>query len=198
MSIDGLEGAEGIYLTAEDMRQFVYCPRIIYFRYVMLIQPESTYKMQRGEAVHQKGVRSKGKEIEGSLEKYYNLFLKDVELNIASLLDYLEFNGAEAIPVDIKTGHCYQDPISDHHLAQLIFQAILVEKNFKVPVMKVKVIYTKEKSERIYTFSVMDKLKVLKNIGRIREMVRTEAIPAPVSDAGKCVDCEFWRYCQRA
>jgi CRISPR/Cas system-associated exonuclease Cas4 (RecB family) len=76
-------------------------------------------------------------------------------------LDYLEFNGTEAIPVDIKTGHCYQDPISDHHLAQLIFQAILVEKNFKVPVMRVKVIYTKEKSERIYTFSVVDKLKIL-------------------------------------
>ena len=198
MSIDGLEGSEEMYLTAEDMRQFVYCPRIIYFRYVMLIQPESTFKMQRGEEVHQKGVRSKSKEVDGIVEKYYNLFLKDADLNIASLLDYLEFNGTEAIPVDIKTGHCYQDPISDHHLAQLIFQALIVEKNFKVPVMKVKVIYTKEKSERTYAFSVVDKLKILKNIEKIRKMVQTEVIPPPVLDAAKCTDCEFWRYCQRA
>ena len=180
------------------MRQYVYCPRIIYFRYVMQIHPKSTYKMQRGEEVHEKGVRSKSKEVEGKVEKYYNLFLKDPELNIAALLDYLEFDGTEAVPVDIKTGHCYQDPISDHHRAQLLFQAIIVEKNFKVPVLKVKVLYTKDKVERTYAFSLVDKLQILNNIEVIREIVRSELIPPPISDVAKCVDCEFWRYCQRS
>jgi len=40
-------------------------------------------------------------------------------------------------------------------------------------------IYTKEKFERTYTFSVVDKLKILKSIEKIREIVRTELMPPP-------------------
>ncbi|MHA1380734.1 MAG: CRISPR-associated protein Cas4 [Candidatus Helarchaeota archaeon] len=198
MSGEGLEVNRDIYLTSEDMRQYVYCPRVIYFRYVMHIRPQSTFKMTRGEEIHEKEVRKKSKDIEGQLTKYYNLYIQDRELNIAAILDYLEFDGTQATPVDIKTGHCYQDPISDHHLAQLLFQAILVEMKFKIAVNKVKVVYKKDRSERTYPVSVDDKVKILKNINKIRNIVKNEMIPPPTPNAAKCVDCEFWNYCQRA
>jgi len=198
MSGEGLRVSNDIYLTSEDMRQYVYCPRVIYFRYVMQIRPQSTYKMTRGEEIHEKEVRKKTRDVKGELTKYYNLYIQDSELNIAAILDYLEFDGTEATPVDVKTGHCYQDPISDHHLAQLLFQAILVEMRFQIAVNKVKVVYKKDKTERVYTVSVDDKVKILRNIGKIRKIVKHELIPDPTSDAAKCVDCEFWNFCQRA
>ena len=187
-----------IYLTSEDMRQFVYCPRIIYFRYVMKIRLQSTYKMTRGEEIHEQEIRKKTSYKDGSFTKYYNLYIKDKELNIAAILDYLEFDGTEGIPVDIKTGHCYQNPISDHHLAQLLFQAILVERKFNLAVRKVKVVYKKDNLEHSYDISVEDKVKIFKNISKMRSIIEGEVIPSPTPTVAKCTDCEFWNYCQRA
>ncbi|MHA1808032.1 MAG: hypothetical protein ACXQTM_06470, partial [Methanosarcinales archaeon] len=39
--------------SVEDVRQFVYCPRIIYFRYVIRGIPRQTVKMRRGSDRHE-------------------------------------------------------------------------------------------------------------------------------------------------
>ncbi len=38
-------------LTATDLKQWAYCPRIPFYRYVLPVRPASTYKMQRGKDV---------------------------------------------------------------------------------------------------------------------------------------------------
>ncbi|MHA1381163.1 MAG: Dna2/Cas4 domain-containing protein [Candidatus Helarchaeota archaeon] len=61
-----------------------------------------------------------------------------------------------------------------------------------------KVLYTRDKIEKEYKINVKEKLKVLKNIGLMREIIKNEDMPPPTKDSGKCVDCEFWKVCRRA
>ncbi|NHI93719.1 MAG: CRISPR-associated protein Cas4 [Candidatus Lokiarchaeota archaeon] len=196
MSHYSISSLDEIYFTAEDMRQYVYCPRIIYFRHVMRIQPERTYKMERGEEIHD-AIRKKNPELDGQIQKYYNIYLKDVKFGLVALLDYLEYYENEAIPVDIKTGKHVEQKISDHHLAQLIVQAILVESQLGLLVQKVKVWYLKENKEFIHEIDIEDKRKVLSHLKEMKKILIEEIIPKPVEDAAKCRDCEFWRYCLR-
>jgi CRISPR-associated exonuclease Cas4 len=35
-------------LTVNDLKQFVYCPRIVYYHYVMPVEKKPTYKMEHG------------------------------------------------------------------------------------------------------------------------------------------------------
>lgn len=197
MSHYSISSLDEVYFTAEDMRQYVYCPRIIYFRHVMRIQPERTYKMERGEEIHD-AIRKKNPELDGQIQKYYNIYLKDKKLGLVALLDYIEYDNDEAIPVDIKTGKHVQHDISEHHLAQLIVQAILVESKLGILVQKVKVWYLKENKEFSHEITMEDKRKILSHLNEMKEILLKEIPPKPVKDVAKCRDCEFWRYCLRS
>ncbi|MHA1315815.1 MAG: CRISPR-associated protein Cas4, partial [Candidatus Helarchaeota archaeon] len=189
---------EKIVFTAEDVRQFTYCPRIIYFRYVMNVNmPPRTYKMEKGIEKHEKDVRNFKSPPESSPQKYANIYLKDERVGLIALLDFLEVDGDEAIPIDLKTGKRYQEPISDHHFAQLVAQALLVEACMGQIVRRVRVDYTRLKKVLERQVDVDDKFRVLRDLERMQEIVETEIIPSPTNIEGKCTDCEFWRYCLR-
>lgn len=182
-------------VTAEDIRQFTYCPRIIYFRYVARIKPKRTYKMQKGQERHEQTVRVKDVEISDETSKYYNYYLQDTDLGLAAVLDYFESDGVEATPVDIKTGHHAEAQISEHHLAQLIAQAFLLETQLNLLVRKVKVVYTEDNVALTHEFGIDERQRLLKNLKLIQRIITEEILPDPTPHRGKCADCEFWVHC---
>lgn len=36
-------------LRVSDLKQFIYCPRIVYYNYVMPVEKKTTYKMEHGK-----------------------------------------------------------------------------------------------------------------------------------------------------
>ncbi|MFX1521406.1 MAG: hypothetical protein ACFFCD_15970 [Promethearchaeota archaeon] len=51
--------AQKLWFSPEDVRQYVYCPRIIYFRYVDQTPVQMTIKMEKGVEDHEKHLRGK-------------------------------------------------------------------------------------------------------------------------------------------
>lgn len=182
-------------ITAEDVRQYVYCPRIIYFRYVQRIRPPRTYKMKKGQEQHEAEIRIKDVELSDTVSKYYNYYLVDKKLGLSAVLDYFESDGNEAVPVDIKTGHYDGESISDHHLAQLLAQSFLLETQLHLLVRKVKVIYTQHSKIFTHEICVDDRLRLFHLIEKIQQIIRNEILPNPTPRRAKCTDCEFWNYC---
>lgn len=134
---------------------------------------------------------------EGEFDKYYNVYLRDEELGLIGLIDYLESDGDELIPVEYKTGNPQDGSESDYHRAQLIAQAVLVERHFHRYVRKVKIVYEKLSAPITYEIEAEDKIRILQILETIRDIIREEAIPAPTPHKAKCQDCEFWRMCLR-
>ena len=185
-----------IEFTAEDFRQFNYCPRIIYFRYVSKIQPKSTYKMKKGQEFHNEKIRRKTQSRKDDVIIYYNKFLIDKELGLSALFDAIVVNQECYYPLEYKTGRRY-NTIPDHHKIQLIVQALILDSYYQTNVEKGEICYGTEK--RINTpITLEDKLLVLKQHTIMLQIVIGEELPAPVHIEAKCHDCEFWLSCKRA
>ena len=101
-----MEG-KGIELNASDLRQYVYCPRIIYFRYCLPVRPPPTYKMIEGKLQHE---RVEELEHRRSLHAYgltdgervFDVRLHSERLGVVGFLDMVIVRRHEVIPVEFK------------------------------------------------------------------------------------------------
>ena len=189
---------EGIMLMAEDIRQYIWCKRIIYFRHVAGIWPMKTYKMERGEEIHEVKARRKSVKVEGAVETYHNIWLQSIKLGFGALLDSFEFNGSEIYPVEIKSGHGPDEEKNrklEHHKYQLVAQALLLEEAFEIPVSRARARYVDAGVDYFVPITIDDKQALMKLLKSIQDIIRLEILPEPTDHQGKCVDCEFWNYC---
>ena len=184
-------------IGTEEVRQYVYCKRIIYFRHILNAEIKNTYKMEYGMKKHEK-LQELAEKNKDAPQKYFNIYLTDPESGLVGLIDYFEFDGNEAYPVEIKTGKEPYDEMDISHKMQVTAQTILIEKNFDFLVKKVKIFYTKTKKFVEYPITINDKLKVLEILDEIFKMLDSEKIPGPTEHKGKCVDCECRNYCMRS
>lgn len=183
-------------IGTEEIRQYVYCNRIIYFRHVLNAPMKNTYKMEYGMKKHEK-LQELAENNKNAPQKYFNIYLTDPDSGLVGLIDYFEFDGNEAYPVEIKTGKEPYDKMDISHKMQVTAQTILIEKNFNFLVKKVKIFYTKSEKIVEYPISIKDKLKVLEILDKIFKLLDSESIPVPTEHRGKCVDCECRNYCLR-
>ncbi|MHA1148575.1 MAG: CRISPR-associated protein Cas4 [Promethearchaeota archaeon] len=186
------------YIGTEDIRQYKYCKRKLFFRYILNAPMKKTYKMEVGQEKHMELQLLKEKSKDKSVDKYFNIYLTDHELSLVGLIDYFEFDGDEAYPVEIKSGHIiYDKGVSSPDISQAIAQALLIERNFNFLVKKVKIAYIKEEKIVDYTISIEDKLKIIKVIREVQNMLFSEQMPPPIEFEGRCSDCECRSYCLR-
>ena len=181
--------------TAEDIRQYAYCKRKPYFRYVLRKGFKPSVKMVRGDRVHQETCRAKRVERGGGTSRYYNVYLRSETLGLAAIIDYFEYDGKEITLVDVKTGS--SDKIPKGYYLQMAALALLVEVCLDVPIRNVQIRYEDEKKTRRLEITVQAKLTVLRILRELREMVENETIPPPTTNPKKCTDCEAWKICRR-
>ena len=97
----------GLLLNASDLRQYVYCPRIVYFRYCVPVRPPPTYKMVEGklqheqveELEHRRSLRAYGL---SDGERVFGVRLRSDRLGISGVLDLVIVRRYEVIPVEFK------------------------------------------------------------------------------------------------
>ncbi|MHA1843764.1 MAG: CRISPR-associated protein Cas4 [Promethearchaeota archaeon] len=185
------------FIGTEEIRQYLYCKRILYFRYVLSAPMKPTYKMDVGSEKHEyiNKLKNKSKLKENYENRYYNIYLSDPEIGLVGLIDLFEFDGKEAYPIEFKTGDIPPSEIDNPHKYQVVAQAMLIEKNFDFLVNKVRIYYIKRDKFIDYYINVEDKLKVLGIVREIGDLINSEVIPEPTEDKGKCVDCECRNYC---
>ena len=185
-----------IEFTAEDFRQYHYCPRIIYFRYVLRFQTDTTYKMKKGQEFHNEKIRRKTQSRNEGVIISYNKFLIDNELGLAALFDAIAEENGEYYPIEYKTGKKYSTP-PYHHLIQLLVQTVILDYYYKTNVRKAEIRYGPE-DRMVIPITLQEKIAVLKTQAEMLKLVVEEKIPDPTPHLGKCKDCEYWRCCKRA
>jgi len=184
--------------VVSDIKQYFYCPRIIYYNYCLPVPRKITEKMTHGEEGHDiislLERRRKLKEYgldEG--ERRFNLFLESERMGLRGALDLLIIANDRYFPVEFK----YTDKkVSLNHKCQLASYAFLVEDVLKVSV-EVGFIYRVPQKD-IVEVRIDDTLrsKVTEALNGIRKIVTSQALPKPTVDRGKCIDCEFRKYCR--
>ncbi|MCR4394908.1 MAG: hypothetical protein NUV31_11100, partial [Dehalococcoidales bacterium] len=91
-------------LTVGDVKQYCYCPRVVFYTYCLHIKRPTTYKMVEGNLEHgtvQEKEERRSLKAYGLLEgeRRFNLSLYSPRLNLTGKLDMAIVTPAEIIPV---------------------------------------------------------------------------------------------------
>lgn len=184
-------------LTVSDIKQYTYCPRIVYFTYCLPLRRPLTYKMEEGGLQHEhtaglerrRSLRAYGLE-EG--ERQFDVRLHSKRMGLSGLLDMVITTRREPIPVEFKytTGRP-----GLNHKYQLTAYALLVEDKWEKAVRRgfIYLIPLKKALEMPITTNM--RRFVLDTIVEIRQMVDKEIMPDATRHRERCRDCEFINFC---
>lgn len=181
------------FLTATDLMNYLYDPRIIYFVYVLKIPQSTTVKELKGREKYEEfKTKSKRNKIIReliNLPKIYNTYLSSKKYGIATKIDCVAIDKekGEAYPIQVKYS---QKPrvLYRSQKFQIIMEAILIEKHFsyKVPFGFVKFL----KSGDFVKVWVTERLKneLLKIFSEIESIIKEEKLPHPTPHKKKIID----------
>jgi CRISPR-associated exonuclease Cas4 len=186
-----------IPLRVNDLKQFEYCPRIVFYNTVMPVERKSTVKMQRGkeeefklDALEKR--RSLRRYQLGSGERHFRVSLESPRLGLSGKLDLLIISAKGHFPVDFKytRGRPHRN-----HVFQLAGYALLVEERFQTRV-ETAFIYLAPLQEVVgINLTPELKLEALRRVEEMRAMIREGMLPPPTSVRSRCEECEFRNYC---
>lgn len=174
-----------VVFSCEDIRQFYYCPRIIYFRYVLRARVQQTFKMVRGSEVHRKVSIDADRR---------NIYLISESLGLCGIVDAIRVNDDGSVDViEIKTGDLRRR-MSDSHKAQLAAQAMLIEEVLGLRIRRIIVFNPETKQSLEINISSYHRDMVVRALDEMRRIVVEELIPS-ATRGSRCVDCEYRVYC---
>lgn len=184
-------------LTVTDIKQWLYCPRVLFYTYCLPVPRRPTFKMQNGREEHE---RTTDLEERRSLRAYgllqgerlFRVALSSPRLALSGHLDMLIVTENEAIPVEFKSTR--RAP-GRNHRHQLAAYALLIEEEWRKPVWRAFFYLIPSRRASPVEIDPAEKQRVLRAVEDIRAMVAGERMPAPTRQHGRCVDCEYRLYC---
>lgn len=187
-------------IRISDIKQFVYCPRIIYYNYVEPVPRKVTYKMEHSRRQHYELNR---KEKRRGLKRY-NLIEGVRHYGFPVKSDSLGFSGKVDIVIDTgKKGEQQYYPVECKDTDRKIFNnvkyqltayAMALEEMTGSAVKKGFIYVIPE--QKAYPIEITEQKRdyVRKMVTSIKKIVVDEHYPDPRSRK-RCWDCEFKRYC---
>jgi CRISPR-associated exonuclease Cas4 len=141
-------------IIVSDVKQYLYCPKIIYFDHVLHIPKPPDQKLETGKEKHD-SITAKERRRKGALfydpeldqaEKMFRVALESSSLGLRGVLDYLVKTEREFIPVDYKFSSSHNGGVHLNHKYQLAAYALLVEDNFNTIIRRGFIHYSKDRS----------------------------------------------------
>lgn len=187
-------------LRVSDLRQWLYCPRKVWWTYVCPVQKTMTLKMRVGmlkehrlqRLQKRRSWRSFGfREQKGTMD--CNVPVHSASLQLSGRIDLLLKWGHSLFPVEIKYT---KGPVHLGSRLQLAGYALLLEETTGFPITQGYVVHLPEDTvERIPIDGPLRQL-TLKTIAAMRNMIARERIPPPNPILAKCADCECRLFCR--
>lgn len=184
-------------LTVSDVKQYVYCPRVVYYTYHVSIRRPVTFKMEEGKREHEhvealeqrRSLRAYGLS-EG--ERHFNVGLHSDRLGLSGRLDMVIELPHEAVPVDFKNA---PGPAPLNHKYQLAAYALLIEERWRKPVRRGFIYFVPDKRAQELALSPSIRRFTLGRVDRARKTVLGDGLPPPTRHRGRCRECEFRLFC---
>lgn len=182
--------------TVTDLKQYLYCPRIVYYQLCLPDVRPTTYKIQAGVEAHQE--ERQRAERRGLVrynvtdgERQFDIRVQSEVLGLSGLIDEAIITPTEVIPVDYKLAH----QASFHYKVQLAAYGMMLQETLQRPARRGFIyLIPLRKSVEISLTAALNR-QVEQVVATMRQIVEHEAMPAPTAWQQRCVDCEFRRFC---
>jgi CRISPR-associated exonuclease Cas4 len=187
-----------MYLKVSDLKQYLYCPRVVFYQYALPVDHKVTYKMEKGRTVQDEIERLEARR---KLRKFglqdgirrFNVWVSSDRLKLSGKLDLLIETADELYPVDFKftRGRPFRN-----HVFQLAGYALILGDKKKKPVRKAFVYLIPQEDAVVYEMTRDLKEECIRALEVMRKMITEERFPEPPVQRSKCADCEYQNYCR--
>jgi CRISPR-associated exonuclease Cas4 len=187
---------EGL-LPVTELRQWAYCPRVVYYHLTMPGAGRSTYKMEEGLRAQD---LIEGLEMRRTLREYglaeaerqFGVWLSDPDLGLSGKLDLLLRGTGSAAVVDFKLT---SGEVRENHRVQLAGYSVLVERVLGLRVSAAFIFRIPDNN--VIAVPMTDELRarVFEGVDAIHKMKSSEELPAPTEVRSRCVECEYANFC---
>jgi len=183
-------------LRVVDLKQWRYCPRIVYFSYTLPTPRPRPFKMDEGARVHAHLVqRWQRRGLPRALpagQPQWEVPLWAPDLGLSGKVDLLLLTPAgQAVPVDIK----HARRAFPGWKTQLAAYAWLVEHLLGHPVQEGYLYLSRRRKAERVRMTARLRRQVQTLVEEIRSAVLERIMPKATSQRGRCVNCEFRRFC---
>ncbi|GAB4443272.1 MAG: CRISPR-associated protein Cas4 [Anaerolineae bacterium] len=194
-----MEAHEDMLFTVTDLKQYTYCPRVLYYQACLPDVRPTTYKMQAGieagEAEQKRAARrnlSAYHVLEGA--RHFDVPVQSHTLNLSGVVDEVvqaRSPVGELVPIDYKLAR----KAGYHFKVQLTAYAEMLAETWGEPVRRGYLLLIPQR--RFEEVAITDRLRAalkqaLEAMWRITQL---ETMPPPVEHRRKCAACEFRRFC---
>lgn len=195
------EASNGLLLQVTDLKQWAYCPRVVYYRYCLPSVRPITFSMSAGIRAHEDAValeerRSLRAYGLTSGERHFDVAIRSARLGLSARIDLVirtaTPQGPAAIVVDYKLS---ERDAGAHFKLQLAAYALLIEEAWNMPVTGAFVYHIPLRQAEAVTLTPALRRKVETTTRAIQAAILGEAMPAPPPTLARCVACEFRRFC---
>jgi CRISPR-associated exonuclease Cas4 len=181
-----------------DLKQYLYCPRIVYYAYCLPQVRPVTAKMTAGEQAH---LDEEGREQRRSLrcyglssgEREFDVWLESESLGLRGRLDMaILVPGVEAIPVEYKDS---TRRAGMHWILQVVAYGEMLAEQSRLPVRRGFLYAIPTRQSEAVTLTPARRAKLRETVEAMRDMVARERMPDPPRSRRPCLTCEFRRFC---
>jgi CRISPR-associated exonuclease Cas4 len=185
------------FITVVDVRDYAYCPRVVYFTRVLHLRERVTEAMEYGREEHEEPPlaplvpRLKPAKIIRGVE------LTSRRLRLTGKVDMIVVTKhGEYVPVEVKWSEPRAGRPRRQHRAQLAAYALLIEDEFSTTVKRAIIYYSRAGKLMEVALTDHDKRQVKEFVDRIYEVIRSEEVPEVRQDEKQCRDCGYRMYCK--
>lgn len=186
--------------SVTDLKQYLYCPRIVYYAYCLPRVRPVTAKMEAGIEA-QSGEESR--EQRRSLRTYglqqgerrFDVPLESARLGLRGRLDmviHVPEPDGEVIPVEYKNSTRQPEL---HWVLQLTAYGEMLAESSPLPVRRGFFYFIPTRRVQEITFTPARRAKLGQTIDVMRRTVESETMPPPPKSRRPCLTCEFRRFC---
>jgi CRISPR-associated exonuclease Cas4 len=182
---------EVIEVQISAIEHYSYCPRQCGLIHVEQTFDENVYTI-RGDQAHER-VDSGAEQHRKDVREVRSVPLWCERLGVRGKADLVEFHADTPYPVEYKVGK----RVAAHAELQLCAQALCLEEMLGVAVPRGAVFYHAMKKRVEVEFDAPLRARTVATVEAIREMLRTQKLPAAVNDK-RCRNCSLLHSCMPA
>lgn len=184
-------------IKVTDIKQYSYCPRIIYYTYVCPVPRKTTYKMETGKSEH---VNLDKLEKRRTLKRYnfqegqriFHAYLQSDRLGLEGKLDMHIVSGKQYFPVEYKFT---ERKAALNHKYQLISYAMLLEDYYNTAVRYGLLYLVPRRDITPVEITPNAREFIRETIIKIKNIICSERFPQQQRHYARCRDCEYLRFC---
>ncbi len=184
------------YISATDIKNYIYCPYIVYIRKVLNLDIEPTEYMLYGKEIEKETILLSIYRTVRGVRIIRSLTLKSNKLRLVGSIEYIIVDRyGQYIPIDIKW--CESTSPRRDHKVQLCAYGMLIEECLKAKCKMGILYYVSRNGGKIHKIFLTGSLRnlVVRTIDNIVRMLRTSQPPDHVSRRDQCRTCPYARIC---